>query len=107
MITEEDFVKLMQYPQVWLEWNMLPKIVVENQLREYQPGDERGSEHYRNSAFQFWLRGPATEEQLLKLVKLTTLDPETIMEKYIREKDIPKCENFTHKVAALINEVSF
>lgn len=102
MRDEKEFLKLMQYPKEWVEWDMLPKVVIENQMKEYKPGDEQSSEHYRNGAFHYWIRGLATEEQLIKLVRLSALDPETIMCKYIREKDIPNCENYTEKVAEII-----
>ena len=103
-MTKEEFVKLMNYPKEWLEWDMLPDEVLENQLSEYEPGHENSSEHYRNGAFQFWLRGEANEEQLIKLVKLSKLDPDEIMCRYIRDKDIPICAAFSTRVAVEISK---
>jgi hypothetical protein len=103
-MTKEDFVKLMNYPKEWLEWDMLPDIVLEIQMNEYEPGHEQSSEHNRNGAFQFWIRGDADEEQLIKLVKLSKLDPEEIMCRYIREKYIPKCAAFSERVADEISK---
>ena len=78
---------------------MLPDIVLENQMNEYEPGHENSPEHNRNGAFQFWLSGETSEEQLIKLVRLSKLDPEEIMCRYIREKDIPKCAAYSERVA--------
>lgn len=83
---------------------MLPDIVLENQMKQYEPGHENSSDHNRNGAFQFWLRGEASEEKLIKLVKLSKLDPEKIMCRYIREKDIPKCTAYSERVADEISK---
>jgi len=98
-MTKKEFVELMNFPREWLEWDMLPDIVLESQMNEYEPGHEYSSEHNRNGVFQYWLRGDANEEQLIKLVKLSKLDPDNTMCKYLRENDIPKCVAFSERVA--------
>ena len=73
------FLDLMGYPPEWLEWNMYPDELFENQLRLYQEGDERGAAHDRNGSFHWWLKQSITVDQLRKLVLLTFKDPDPIM----------------------------
>ena len=37
-MTRNELLDLMQYPREWVEWDMLPDIVVENQMNEHEPG---------------------------------------------------------------------
>lgn len=55
-MTSHEFIKLMQYPREWLEWDMLPDELINGQLSEYAPGSEQAAERYRNAAFHYGLR---------------------------------------------------
>jgi len=99
----EEYLKLMQFPSEWEHWNMLPnKDWFKELINTYEPGNENASEHDRNGAFHWWLRKEPTEEQLIKLVKLSFLDPEPLMAGDVRNY-IRKAKNFTKKVESEIN----
>jgi len=100
-MTKQAFLKLMNFPPEWLEWDMYPDELFEPQLKMYKRGDERGSEHDRNGAFHWWLktnpkpalgRKAPTKEQLKRLIKLTYLDPDKDMAASVR-KYISRAEN--------------
>lgn len=78
------FLAFMNFPKEWLEYGMYPDELFYSQLHLYQPGDEEGSEHYRNGAFHWWLKRKPTTEQLSNLVKLTFLDPDALMGNDVR-----------------------
>ena len=79
------FLDLMSFPKEWLEYGMYPDELFNFQLHLYQPGDEEGSEHYRNGAFHWWLKRELTTEQLSNLVKLTFLDSDSLMGNDVRD----------------------
>ena len=94
-MTKVEFLKLMNYPAEWLEWNMYPDELWEKQFQMYQEGDERGSEHDRNGAFHWWLRQNIASDQLKKLILLTLQDPDPIMAEDVRRhigarRDLPQ-----------------
>ena len=81
---KNEFLASMGFPKEWMEYGMYPDELFNSQLHLYQPGDEEGSEHYRNGAFHWWLKRKLTTEQLSNLVKLTFLDPDTLMGNDVR-----------------------
>ncbi len=70
---------MMGFPSEWEEWEMYPEELFKLQLDGYSPGNESGSEHDRNGAFHWWLAKSPNSEALLKLAKLSWLDPDQIM----------------------------
>ena len=92
-MTKDAFIKLMQYPREWVEWNMLPDELINSQLAEYAPGSEQAAEHYRNGAFHFWLRQKPGKEILIKLIKLSYLDPNPLTSYVLRKEHIANAEN--------------
>ena len=83
--TKSEFLELMKFPNEWADWEMYPdELFLGGQLDSYTQGSENASEHYRNGAFFYWLKKEPTKEQLSKLVKLTYLEPDEHVGKYVR-----------------------
>jgi hypothetical protein len=91
--TKAEFLKLMNFPKEWLEWEMYPDELFEFQISAYEPGNERGSEHDRYGAFHWWIRRDPPEEAINKLFKLTFLDPKQLMAEDAR-KYLRKCSKY-------------
>lgn len=91
-MTRNEFIRLMQYPREWGEWDMLPDELIDAQMAEYQSGGERASERYRNAAFHFWLGRRPGKEILLKLIKLSYLDPDPLSSYAFRKEHIANAE---------------
>lgn len=100
-VNKKDFIKIMKFPDEWLEWDMYPDELAELQLAGYEPGHEQGSEHDRNGAFHWWLKHDPNKEQLINLVKLSFLDPDQGLGGHVREY-ILKSKNCDKEVAELI-----
>ena len=83
-----EFMRMMNFPEGWLEPGLYPQELFEGQLAAYTPGSEAASEHFRNGAFHWWLKRGASEDQLVKLAALTSADPDQLMgedvQNYIR-----------------------
>ena len=92
-MTRNEFIKLMQYPREWLEWDMLPDELIDGQLAAYAPGNEQAAEHYRNAAFHFWLQRSPDKALLIKLIKLSYLDPDPLMSYVLRKEHIANAVN--------------
>lgn len=101
-MNQSEFLQLMRYPKEWVLWDMLPEEVVRVQLAEYEPGSERASEHYRNGTFHFWLRQEPSKEILIKLARLSFLDPDPLMAEWLRNDYIAKAENDDEEVLSLL-----
>lgn len=103
-MTKNDFIKLMQYPREWVEWDMLPDELINGQLADYEPGSERASERVRNAAFHFWLQRTPSKDMLLKLIKLSHLDPDPLMSYCLRKDYIANAENVDEEVAQVLRQ---
>lgn len=73
-------------------------------MGEYYPGSERASEHFRNGAFHYWLHKNPRKKILLKLVKLSFLDPESLMGEWLRNVHISKSQNADSEVKEAIKK---
>ena len=100
--TKNRLAELLEFPKEWLEWKMYPEEVFLEHRREFLPGNESDAENERNEAFHYWLSKELTEDQLLKLVQLSQLDPDPLMAKNIRSH-IQEHKNCTSKVKELLN----
>ena|SRR3569623_1587020 len=84
-IDKNHYLKIKKFPPEWVEWGMYPDQLAAVQLAGYEPGNEDSPEHDRNGAFHWWLKNnEITKEQLIKLVKLSYLDPDTNVGKDVR-----------------------
>lgn len=92
----------MNFPHEWLDWNMLPKEFLVLSLANYSAGDEKSSEHDRNGAFHWWLKRTPSKDILIRLSKLSWLDPDQIMASDVRNH-IRKSANFDSEVDAFLN----
>lgn len=92
-MTKNAFITLMQYPREWVEWDMLPDELIDAQMAAYRRGAERASERYRIGAFAFWLRTGPSKAILLRLIRLSYLDPEPLMAYCLRKDPIANAEN--------------
>jgi hypothetical protein len=72
-MTKAEFLRLMNFPVEWLEWDMYPDELFNKQLEMYRRGDEQGAEHDRNGAFHWWLKQAVGADRLKKLVLLLSL----------------------------------
>ncbi len=100
-MTKNEFIKLMRYPREWLEWDMLPDELINAQIAEYAHSSEQAAERYRNAAFLFWLGKTPGKEILLKLIKLSYLDPDPLMSYVLRKEHIATAENAEDEEVAL------
>lgn len=102
-MTKRKFTKLMKFPREWMMWGFYPDELFDLHLKQYQPGHENASEHYRFGAFHWWLHKKPSKEQLLKLVVLTWLDPEKNMagdaRNHIAKSD--NCDKEVRKAASI------
>lgn len=81
---KEEFILLMQFPQEWVLWDMYPDELGEFQMSRYESGHEQSPEHDRNGAFHWWLRQNPDKNILMKLLKLSFLDPDKFMAADVR-----------------------
>ena len=95
--------ELLHFSKEWLEWKMYPDEVFLEHRREFQPGDEAGSELNRNGVFHYWLARELTEDQIIKLIKLSQLDPDPSMADDVR-RHIQKHKNCTSKIKTLLDQ---
>lgn len=101
-MTKKEFIKLMRYPREWVEWDMLPDELITEQLAEYKPGS--AAERYRIEAFHFWLRREPSKDILLKLIRLSYVDPDPLMGFCLRKDHIAKAENADEEVARALRQ---
>ncbi|MGE8260634.1 MAG: hypothetical protein ACN6RJ_14500 [Stenotrophomonas sp.] len=99
------YLKMMEFPAKWQEYNLLPDELIDQLLSTYTPGMESSSEHDRNSVFHWWLRRSPSKDLLLKLVELSFLDPDQLMAGDVR-KHITRSDSFDHDVDLLIRRWS-
>jgi hypothetical protein len=101
--TKNKLAEILHFPKEWLEWKMYPESIFFAHRKQFQPGNESDSENERNETFHHWLSKELTEDQLLKLVKLSHLDPDPTMAKDVRDH-INKHKNCTPKVKQLLQQ---
>ena len=85
-MTKLEFLKLMQFPIEWAEWDMYPDRLFDLQVSGYKPGHEAGAEHDRNGAFHWWMKREPDKAQIRKLFQLTYLDPDQPLAKDVRNR---------------------
>ena len=100
---KSKLAELLHFPEEWLKWRMYPDALFLTHRKEFRPGDEAASENNRNRAFHYWLSRELKEEQLLKLVKLTLLDPDPLMAGDI-QPHIRKHKNCTAKIKKFLQQ---
>ena len=103
-MTRNEFIQLMQYPREWREWDMLPDKLLDAQMAEYQPGNEQNAGRYRNAAFHFWLQQRPGKAILLKLIRLSYLDPDPLASYAFRTEHLAHVENADEDVAQALRQ---
>ncbi len=83
--TKNRLAELLHFPKEWLAWGLYPDEMFLAHRKLFQPGNESDSENERNETFHYWLSRELTEDQFIKLVKLSFLDPDPIMAENIRD----------------------
>lgn len=101
-MSKNEFIKLMRYPREWVEWDMLPDELIREQIASYERGS--AAERYRNQAFHFWLRGRPSKDILLKLIRLSYLDPDPLMAYCLRKEGIARAENVDEEVSRALRQ---
>jgi hypothetical protein len=101
--TKNKMAEVLHFPKEWLEWKMYPESIFLEHRKQFQPGNESDSENERNETFHHWLSRDLTEDQLLKLIKLSQLDPDPTMGKDVRNH-LNKHKNCTPKVKKLLQQ---
>ena len=99
-----EFIQLMQYPREWREWDMLPDELIDAQMAEYQSRNEQNAGRYRNAAFHFWLQQGPGKEILLKLIRLSYLDPDPLASYAFRKEHLANTENTDEDVAQVLRQ---
>ena len=99
--TKNKLAEILHFPKEWLEWKMYPQEMFLEHRKLFQPGNESDSENERNETFHHWLSRELTEDQLLRLIKLSQLDPDPTMSSNVRDH-INKHKNCTPKVKKLL-----
>lgn len=64
--------------------DMFPDELFDEIWGGYEPGHEDASEHDRNGIFHWWLKRQPESEVLLKLVKISYVDPDQLMAADVR-----------------------
>ena len=101
-MNKNEFIKLMRYPREWVEWGMLPDELIRGQIAKYERGG--AAERYRNEAFRFWLRSQPSKDILLKLIRLSYLDPDPLMAYSLRKDGIARAENVDEEVSRALRQ---
>ena len=93
-MTHAEWLQLMGFPSEWTTWDMIPAELAECQLNGYEPGHEDASEHDRLAAFQWWLEREPDADVLVKLARLSWLDPDPLMARSVRQSisKQPRCD---------------
>ena len=78
-----------------MAWGMIPDELAVIQVDGYQPGHEDASEHDRHGAFQWWIKRDPDADVLVKLVRLSWLDPDPLMGRSVRRciSSQPHCDD--------------
>jgi hypothetical protein len=94
-MTHAEWLQLMRFPSEWMAWGMIPDELASIQLSRHEPGHEDASEHDRHGAFQWWLRREPSAEVLVKLARLSWLDPDLLMGRGVRRfiSSQPNCDD--------------
>lgn len=95
--------ELLHFPKEWLAWKMYPDELFLAHRKLFLPGNESDSENERNETFHYWLSRELTEDQFIKLIKLSFLDPDPLMAGNIRDH-IRKHKNYPPKVKKLLQQ---
>jgi len=98
---KNTLAELLHFPREWLAWKMYPDEMFLAHRKLFQPGNESDSENERNETFHYWLSRELSEDQFLKLVKLSLLDPDPLMAENI-QAHIKKHKNCPPKVKKLL-----
>ena len=98
---KNKLAKTLHFPKEWLAWKMYPDELFLAHRKLFLPGNESDSENERNETFHYWLSRELTENQLIKLVKLSFLDPDPLMAEKVRNH-IRKHKNSPQKVKKLL-----
>lgn len=101
--TKNKLAELLDFPEEWLAWGMYPDELFLEHRKSFQPGNESDSENERNEVFHYWLSRELTEDQLIKLVQLSQLDPDPLMVEKI-QNHIQKHKNCTPKVKKMLQQ---
>jgi hypothetical protein len=65
------------YPRAWIDFGLLERPLLADQLARFRAGEDCNREHYRFAAFQRLLRRrQLTDELIEQYVRLTELDPD-------------------------------
>jgi hypothetical protein len=99
--TKNKLAEILHFPKEWLEWKMYPDSLFFDHRKQFQPGNESDSENERSETFHHWLSRELTEDQIIKLIKLSQLDPDPMMVENI-QSHIRKHKNCTPKVKKLL-----
>jgi hypothetical protein len=83
-MTDTEYLRLMRFPPEWVEWRMVPYAFLRTQMASYVPGNEAAPEHDRHGVFQWWLRQKPDGDALIRLARLSWLDPDADMGAYVR-----------------------
>ena len=100
-MTIEEFLELMEFPPLWRELDMADPEYLAECIARYRPGHEESSEHDRHGLFQYWLKREPAKETLLKLVRLSFVDPDKGMAASVRA-EILRSKNCNEEVAELV-----
>ncbi|MDH3257376.1 MAG: hypothetical protein OEM27_07145 [Nitrospinota bacterium] len=102
-LSKVRLAELLHFPKAWLTWEMYPDEMFLEHRQLFQLGNESDSENERSETFHYWLSRELTEDQLLKLVKLSQLDPEPLMAENI-QAHIKKHKNCTPNIKKLLQQ---
>jgi len=79
-----SFAKLLNYPAIWLDMNLLTDELFEFQSHEFQKEygnriPKGGTEHWRYGAFHYWLARDIDSKVLWRLLEAASVDPNQAM----------------------------
>ncbi len=77
----KQYYSLLGYTEKWMNYGLLDEATLARQLKEFEKGENTGTEHYRYAKFLNWLRRKQhlTNEEIRNYIELALTDEEETM----------------------------
>lgn len=74
-------MEVLGYTEKWIEYGFLTEEILQNQLAEFEKGEDQNTEHYRYGAFLYWFdqRNAFSDTEVEHYIELALNDPHELM----------------------------